>query len=95
MQDDYIRSRGFALTLARRAVNDLRRDEFRQLRNYVDLCQALAQKTRYSGFFAKAQQVLQRADSLYAVCWNRSTMNSCARSASISGWAASCTALPI
>lgn len=65
MQDDYIRSRGFALTLARRAVNDLRRDEFRQLRNYVDLCQALAQKTRYSGFFAKAQQVLQRADSLY------------------------------
>lgn len=38
MQDDYLRSRGFALTLARRAVEDLRRDEFRQLRNYVDLC---------------------------------------------------------
>lgn len=65
MQDDYIRSRGFALTLARRTAEDLRRDEFRQLRNYVDLCQALAQKTRYSGFFARAQQVLQRADSLY------------------------------
>lgn len=65
MQDDYIRSRGFALTLARRAVNDLRRDEFRQLRNYVDLCQALAQKTRYGAFFLQAQQVLQRADSLY------------------------------
>lgn len=65
MQDDYIRSRGFALTLARRAVNDLRRDEFRQLRNYVDLCQALAQKTKYSSFFVQAQQVLQQADSLY------------------------------
>lgn len=65
MQDDYIRSRGFALTLARRAVDDIRRDEFRQLRNYVDLCQALAQKTRFNGFFTQAQQVLQRADSLY------------------------------
>lgn len=65
MQDDYLRSRGFALTLARRAVADLRRDEFRQLRNYVDLCQALARKTRYNGFFTQAQQVLQRADSLY------------------------------
>lgn len=65
MQDDYIRSRGFALTLARRAVDDLRRDEFRQLRNYVDLCQALARKTRYNGFFTQAQQVLQQADSLY------------------------------
>ncbi len=65
MQDDYIRSRGFALTLARRAVDDIRRDEFRQLRNYVDLCQALAQKTRFNGFFTQAQRVLQRADSLY------------------------------
>lgn len=65
MQDDYIRSRGFALTLARRAVEDLRRDEFRQLRNYVDLCQALAQKTRYNDFFTRAQQALQRADILY------------------------------
>lgn len=65
MQDSYIRSRGFALTLARRAVEDLRRDEFRQLRNYVDLCQALAQKTRYGAFFKQAQQVLERADSLY------------------------------
>lgn len=65
MQDDYLRSRGFALTLARRAVEDLRRDEFRQLRNYVDLCQNLARKTRYNGFFTKAQQVLQKADSLY------------------------------
>lgn len=51
MQDEYIRSRGFALTLARRAVDDLRRDQFRQMRNYVDLCQALAQKSRYKGFF--------------------------------------------
>lgn len=65
MQDEYIRSRGFALTLARRAVDDLRRDQFRQMRNYVDLCQALAEKSRYKGFFDQAQQVLQRADSLY------------------------------
>lgn len=65
MQDEYIRSRGFALTLARRAVDDLRRDRFRQLRNYVDLCQALAQKSRYNEFFSQAQEVLQRADSLY------------------------------
>ena len=65
MQDEYLRSRGFALTLARRAVGDLRRDRFRQLRNYLDLCQALANKSRYSDFFAQAQQILQRADSLY------------------------------
>lgn len=65
MQDDYIRSRGFALTLARRAVDDLRRDQFRQLRNYVDLCQALASKSRFNAFFAQAQQVLERAESLY------------------------------
>ena len=65
MRDDYIRSRGFALTLARRAVVDLRRDEFRQLRNYVDLCQALARKTRYNAFFTQAQQMLQQTDSPY------------------------------
>lgn len=65
MQDDYIRSRGFALTLARRALDDLRRDQFRQLRNYVDLCQALAYRSRFNDFFSQAQQVLQRADSLY------------------------------
>lgn len=65
MQDEYTRSRGFALTLARRAVDDLRRDRFRQLRNYVDLCQALAKKSRYNEFFSRAQEVLQRADSLY------------------------------
>lgn len=65
MQDDYIRSRGFALTLARRALDDLRRDQFRQLRNYVDLCQALAYRSRFNNFFSQAQQVLQRADSLY------------------------------
>lgn len=65
MQDDYIRSRGFALTLERRAVDDLRRDQFRQLRNYVDLCQALASKSRFNDFFAQAQQVLERANSLY------------------------------
>lgn len=65
MQDEYIRSRGFALTLARRAVDDLRRDGFRQLRNYVDVCQALAQKTRYNSFLVRTQQALQQADSLY------------------------------
>lgn len=65
MQDDYIRSRGFALTLARRAADDLRRDRFRQLRNYVDLCQALASKSRFNDFFSQAQQVLERADTLY------------------------------
>lgn len=65
MQDDYIRSRSFALTLARRAADDLRRDRFRQLRNYVDICHALASKSRFNDFFSQAQQVLERADTLY------------------------------
>ncbi len=38
MKPDLENSRNFAMTLAHRAVRDVRRDGFRQLRNYVDMC---------------------------------------------------------
>lgn len=37
MKPDLENSRSFAMTLAHRAVRDVRRDGFRQLRNYVDM----------------------------------------------------------
>ena len=37
MKPDLESSRSFAMTLAHRAVRDVRRDGFRQLRNYVDM----------------------------------------------------------
>ena len=54
-----------AMTLAHRAVRDVRRDGFRQLRNYVDMCALLAQRPDLKRFFEHAQTVLQRTDSLY------------------------------
>lgn len=47
---DYKSSRGFAMTLAHRAVADIRRDGFRQLRNYVDMCQMLVQQPKIKRF---------------------------------------------
>lgn len=44
MKPDLENSRNFAMTLAHRAVRDVRRDGFRQLRNYVDMCALLAQR---------------------------------------------------
>mgnify|MGYP000039025508 FL=1 len=46
-------------------VRDVRRDGFRQLRNYVDMCALLAQRPDLKRFFDHAQTVLQRTDSLY------------------------------
>ena len=65
MKPDLENSRSFAMTLAHRAVRDVRRDGFRQLRNYVDMCALLAQRPDLKRFFDHAQTVLQRTDSLY------------------------------
>ena len=51
MKPDLENSRSFAMTLAHRAVRDVRRDGFRQLRNYVDMCALLAQRPDLKRFF--------------------------------------------
>ena len=53
------------MTLAHRAVGDIRRGGFRQLRNYVDMCATLAKNQQQKDFFAYAQKALQRTDSCY------------------------------
>ena len=53
------------MTLAHRAVGDIRRGGFRQLRNYVDMCSSLAKRPQQQDFFAYAQKALQRTDSCY------------------------------
>ena len=62
---DYSSTRSFTMTLAHRAVGDIRRGGFRQLRNYVDMCSTLAKKPQQKDFFAYAQKALQRTDSCY------------------------------
>jgi hypothetical protein len=62
---DYNASRLFAMTLAHRAVGDMRRDGFRQLRNYVDMCEVLSNNPMQKTFFQRAQTVLEKTDSLY------------------------------
>ena len=62
---DYNSTRSFTMTLAHRAVGDIRRGGFRQLRNYVDMCATLAKNQQQKDFFAYAQKALQRTDS----CW--------------------------
>lgn len=57
--------RSFTMTLAHRAVEDIRRGGFRQLRNYVDLCATLARKPGLRLFFDYAQKALERTDSCY------------------------------
>ena len=66
------------MTLAHRAVGDIRRGGFRQLRNYVDMCSSLAKRPQQKDFFAYAQKALQRTDS----CWTLWTRIGFARSAS-------------
>lgn len=58
-------TRVFVYTFAHRAVNDVKKDGFRQLRNYVDMCAMLANKEMHKAFFGRAQNLLQKADSLY------------------------------
>lgn len=65
MAVEYSSTRSFTLTLAHRAVEDIRRGGFRQLRNYVDMCATLAKKPQQKDFFAYAQAALQRTDSCY------------------------------
>lgn len=62
---DYNSTRSFTMTLAHRAVGDIRRGGFRQLRNYVDMCATLAKRPQQKDFFAYAQHALQRTDSCY------------------------------
>ena len=70
---DYNSTRSFTMTLAHRAVGDIRRGGFRQLRNYVDMCATLAKKQQQKDFFAYAQKALQRrtaaTTALSTVCW--------------------------
>lgn len=65
MSLDYNATRSFTMTLAHRAVGDIRRGGFRQLRNYVDMCSSLAKRPQQQDFFAYAQKALQRTDSCY------------------------------
>lgn len=62
---DYNATRSFTMTLAHRAVGDIRRGGFRQLRNYVDMCASLAKRPQQRDFFDYAQKALQRTDSCY------------------------------
>ena len=47
---DYNSTRSFTMTLAHRAVGDIRRGGFRQLRNYVDMCATLAKNQQQKDF---------------------------------------------
>lgn len=62
---DYNSARIFALTLGRRAIDDVRRDGLRQLRNYVDMCAFLAKHPLAQTFFGYAQTVLEEPDTPY------------------------------
>ena len=53
------------LSMARRALRDIRRDNFRQVRKYVDLCALLSKGTGHKLFFERAQHILEKTDSLY------------------------------
>ncbi|MCI2047145.1 MAG: hypothetical protein LKJ90_05465 [Faecalibacterium sp.] len=57
--------RVYALGLAHRAVSDISRDYFRQLRNYVDMCAFLCNSDEQKHFFDLAQGLLEKTDNLY------------------------------
>ena len=65
MTMDHDGMRAYALTLAHRAVKDIRRDGFRQLRGYVDMGAILARSPGQKLFFSTAQRLLAKADSAY------------------------------
>jgi len=65
MVSKLISVRTYALGLAHRAVRDIRRDNLRQLRRYVDLCALLSKRKGHRFFFDRAQEILAKADSLY------------------------------
>lgn len=62
---DYKSARVFATTIGRRAITDIRKDGFRQLRNYVDMCAVLANRPNQKAFFDRAQETLEKTDSQY------------------------------
>lgn len=62
---DYNSARIFALTLGRRAIDDIRRDGLRQLRSYVDMCAFLAKHPLAERFFDYAQTALAQPDPPY------------------------------
>lgn len=65
MASDLNSLRVYALGLAHRAVSDISRDGFRQLRNYVDMCAFLSNSDAQKDFFDRAQTALEKTDSLY------------------------------
>ena len=68
---DYNSTRIFAMTLGRRAIDDVRRDGLRQLRNYVDMCAFLAKDPLARTFFDYAQTVLEQPDPPYYIMTQR------------------------
>ena len=65
MRPEWNALRVYAMGLAYRAVDDISRDGFRQLRNYVDMCAFLARSDPQKHFFSMAQDALEKTDSLY------------------------------
>ena len=61
MAMDHDGMRSYAMTLAHRAVKDIRRDGFRQLRGYVDMGLILARGPGQKLFFSTAQRLLAKA----------------------------------
>lgn len=55
----------YTLGLTRRAIKDIRRDNFRQVRKYVDLCAFLSKGRGHKLFFERVQHILEKTDSLY------------------------------
>lgn len=65
MSLDYNSMRIFALTLSHRAIDDIRRDGLRQLRNYVDMCAILAKHPLAQRFFEYAQTLFEEPEPPY------------------------------
>ena len=57
--------RVYTMGLVRRALRDIRRDNFRQVRKYVDLCAFLSKGAGHKLFFDRVQHILEKTDSLY------------------------------
>ena len=70
---DYNSTRSFTMTLAHRAVGDIRRGGFRQLRNYVDMCATLAKKQQQKDFLPTRRRLCSArtaaTTALSTVCW--------------------------
>ena len=75
MKPDLESSRSFAMTLAHRAVRDVRRDGFRQLRNYVDMFYIKNVHAHFLRFLPKYIKIISMIanfhDSVKNHCYDR------------------------